>query len=93
MTNYKEISGTAFNQLAMLYMGNRRMNLINQYQSVVFMGFIDVGLVEALMQVIQDPNKNIATRASILVRELREISSELMPQSANVKINVISRGC
>jgi rapamycin-insensitive companion of mTOR len=87
MTNYEEISGTAFNQLVRLYAGNRRMNLINQYQSVVFMAFIDVGLVEALMQVIQDPNKNIATRASILVGELREISSELMPQSANVKIN------
>jgi rapamycin-insensitive companion of mTOR len=87
-TNYEDISGTAFNQLVRLYAGNRRMNLINQYQSILFMAFIDVGLVEALMHVIQDPNKNIATRASILVGELRELSSELMPQSSNVKINV-----
>lgn len=87
-TNHEEISGTAFNQLVRLYAGNRRMNLINQYQSVIVMAFIDVGLVEALMTIIQDPNMNISTRASILVGELRELSSELMPQSANVNVKI-----
>lgn len=87
-TNSEEITGAAFNQLVRLYAGNHRMNLITQYQSVLFMAFIDVGLVEALMEVIQDSSKNVATRACILVGELRELSNELLPPSANVKINV-----
>lgn len=87
-SNYEDIGGSVFNSLVRLHAGNRRMNMMSQYQSIIFLAFVDVGLVEVLMEVIQDENVNIATRAAILVGELRELSSELIPSSVNVKINV-----
>ncbi|KAJ3219964.1 hypothetical protein HK099_004488 [Clydaea vesicula] len=83
----EELSGSGYQHLVNLYPGIKRMNLINQYQSILLATFIDVGLVEALIDIIQDGSKYLVTRATILVGELRELSNELLPQNFNVRIN------
>lgn len=69
---------------------SRKINLVNQHQSILLAAFIDVGIVEALVETIQNGSKYIATRSTILIGELRELSNDLLPASFNVKINSLS---
>jgi len=50
----------------------------------------DGGIMQALIEVIQDTNKYITTRATILIGELLELCNRLLPTSYGTKIQVCS---
>ena len=65
-----------------------RVNLVDQYLTMILIVFIEAGLLEALIEVIQESlgNKSIITRATILVGEILELSNKLLPTSYGIKI-------
>ncbi|KAJ3087070.1 hypothetical protein HK102_011873 [Quaeritorhiza haematococci] len=64
-----------------------RMNLLDSYLTIILIAFVDVGLLETLIHVIQESDKYITIRATILVGEILELCNRLLPGSYGVKIN------
>ncbi|KAI8999819.1 Rapamycin-insensitive companion of mTOR, N-term-domain-containing protein [Gaertneriomyces semiglobifer] len=63
-----------------------RPNLVDHYLSVVLLVFIEVGLIEALVELLQHDNKYITTRVTILVGEILELCNRLLPTSYGTKV-------
>ena len=59
--------------------------------SILLMAFVDSGLLEALEHVVQNSNKYVAVRTAILVGELLEMVSQLLPTAYGVKVQVCMR--
>lgn len=86
--SFDELSASARQELVNLYPSKKRMNLLDQYQTLILASFVEVGLIEALIDMIQDGSKYITTRATILVGEIRDLCNRLLPPHYNRKINV-----
>lgn len=63
-----------------------RSNLIEQYMGFVLMIFVDSGLLEALLSLMQVENKYVSLRATILVEELLEMCNRMLPIQYSIKI-------
>ena len=63
------------------------MSLLDQYQTILLLLFVEAGVTEALIDVAQSQDSNIATRATILIGELKELCNHLLPSSIVFKMN------
>ncbi|KAI8823473.1 Rapamycin-insensitive companion of mTOR, N-term-domain-containing protein [Fimicolochytrium jonesii] len=65
-------------------------NLVDHYLSMVLIIFVDVGLVEVLIELLQHENKYITTRVTILIAELLNLCSCLLPSTYGTKLQSLS---
>jgi hypothetical protein len=64
--------------------------LVQQYLSLLLVVFLECDLTEALSEVIQDTNKHVAARATVLVSELQDLCSALLPPRYMNRINALT---
>ena len=74
------------------YAEHERANLMDHYLALLLVVFIDADLLEALVTIIQESKKSdLITRATILVGELLQLCSKLLPASYCVKVQCLPR--
>ncbi|CAO1619687.1 unnamed protein product [Parajaminaea phylloscopi] len=66
-----------------------RITLIDQYLSILLIVFIDSGLVDALVHILQTPSR-ASRSATLLMGTILQMGNRVLPQNYNVSINQLS---
>ncbi|KAJ3411340.1 hypothetical protein HDV05_002361 [Chytridiales sp. JEL 0842] len=64
-------------------------NLITHYLCLLVIIFVEAGLLEALINLLQDSNKEVSTKATILISEILEMCKDFLPESYFPRIQTL----
>jgi len=66
-----------------------RLNLVDHYLALVLLVFTDVGLLDGLVTISELREKpQLSKKAAVLMGELLQLASRVLPQSTNARIQV-----
>ncbi|KAJ3112369.1 hypothetical protein HDU96_004614 [Phlyctochytrium bullatum] len=68
----------------------RKISLMAHIISVLLIVFVDCGLVETLIDIAQDSNRDLSLRAIVLIGELLQLTHRLLPSSYWAKVQPIA---
>ncbi|KAG9297891.1 hypothetical protein G9A89_000054, partial [Geosiphon pyriformis] len=71
--------------------GNDRLNLLDHHLVVLLVIFIDSGLLEALIEIIEDKNQEIARKATLFIGEILQLSNRLLSLSRSIRIQSLPK--
>ncbi|CAG8523548.1 7861_t:CDS:10 [Ambispora leptoticha] len=70
---------------------NDRLNLLDHHLVILLVIFIDSGLLEALIEIIEDKNQRVARKATLLIGEILQLSNRLLSVSRSIKIQSLPK--
>ncbi|KAJ1550519.1 hypothetical protein HK096_006497, partial [Nowakowskiella sp. JEL0078] len=65
---------------------NERMNLVDHYLAMLLIVFLEAGLIQALVELLSNNDKQMVTTATILIGEIMEMCNRLLPKSHSTNI-------
>ncbi|KAK9701524.1 hypothetical protein K7432_011683, partial [Basidiobolus ranarum] len=83
------------NQIYIQSSGNTRVNdgldLVEHHLAILLIMFVDAGLIEILIELIEGETKNTSEIATILVAQVLQLGNRLLPGSYGPKIQALPR--
>ncbi|CAI2163170.1 13482_t:CDS:10 [Funneliformis geosporum] len=68
-----------------------RLNLLDHHLVILLDIFIDSGLLDALVEIIEDKNQHVARRATLFIGEILQLSNRLLSVSRSMRIQSLPR--
>ncbi|CAG8483702.1 13104_t:CDS:10, partial [Acaulospora colombiana] len=68
-----------------------RLNLLDHHLVILLEIFIDAGLLDALVEIIEDKNQHIARRATLFIGEILQMSNRLLSVNRSIKIQSLPK--
>eukprot|EP00158_Paraphelidium_tribonemae_P007702 Partr_v1_DN28334_c0_g1_i2_m78546 putative RPTOR independent companion of MTOR, complex 2 len=73
------------------YGAGERANLADHYLALILVIFVEAGLVESLVSIIEEGSKSLVTLATILVGELLQLCNRLLPISYCARVQSLPK--
>ncbi|GBC19604.2 hypothetical protein RIR_jg41870.t1 [Rhizophagus irregularis DAOM 181602=DAOM 197198] len=68
-----------------------RLNLLDHHLVVLLDIFMDSGLLDALVEIIEDKNQHVARKATLFIGEILQLSNRLLSVSRSIRIQSLPR--
>ncbi|CAG8819965.1 2275_t:CDS:2, partial [Dentiscutata erythropus] len=70
---------------------NDRLNLLDHHLVILLEIFIDAGLLDALVEIIEDKNQLLARRATLFIGEILQLANRLLSVNRSIKIQSLPK--
>ncbi|KAJ9098678.1 hypothetical protein QFC21_004326 [Naganishia friedmannii] len=71
--------------------GSDKSNLVDQYTALLLAIFIDAGLVEALINLVEEEASLLTRKATLLIGEVLILASRVLPYKMSARVQVLPR--